>query len=289
MLPGKRSDGGRRKGSRYPASRSVARLEEDDPRGLARPKVAMGLTRDLAIILYAPMPLHYLDFLARLGAALLLGTLIGLERQWRQRMAGTRTNALVASGAAAFVMCAFLVRDASRGEAQIVSYVVSGVGFLGAGVIFKDSGSVRGLNTAATIWCSAATGAICGLGQLPFAATLCGAVLLTNIGLRPLAYRLHPIQTSDEEHEIIYMLELTCRIEDEAHMRALLLNGLANKSLALASLKSEDMEGTPKMKVSAQIRGLARQDEALEQLVTRLSLEPGVTAVSWSVSTHLIE
>src|SRR5580700_5447725 len=106
-----------------------------------------------------------LDFLARLGSALLLGALVGLERQWRQRMAGTRTNALVAAGASAFVMCAFLVRDTSRGEAQIVSYVVSGVGFLGAGVIFKDAGGVRGLNTAATIWCSAAIGAISGLGK----------------------------------------------------------------------------------------------------------------------------
>jgi putative Mg2+ transporter-C (MgtC) family protein len=65
-----------------------------------------------------------LDFVLRLGAALLMGSLVGLERQWRQRMAGTRTNALVAAGAAAFVMCAFMVCDTSRSEAQIVSYVV---------------------------------------------------------------------------------------------------------------------------------------------------------------------
>ena len=136
------------------------------------------------------MPL--LDFLFRLGAALLMGVCVGLERQWRQRMAGTRTNALVAAGAAAFVMCGFMVRDNSRGESQIVSYVVSGIGFLGAGVIFKDAGSVRGLNTAATIWCSAAIGAISGLGNPLHALVLTGAVLLTNIVLRPLAYRLIP-------------------------------------------------------------------------------------------------
>src|ERR1700689_3642402 len=111
-----------------------------------------------------------LDFVLRLGAALLLGACVGLERQWRQRMSGTRTNALVSAGASAFVMCAFMVRDSTRSEAQIVSYVVSGVGFLGAGVIFKDAGSVRGLNTAATTWCSAAIGAISGLGNpLPIA------------------------------------------------------------------------------------------------------------------------
>jgi len=109
--------------------------------------------------------LQLLDFFLRLGTALLLGAVVGLERQWRQRMAGTRTNALVAAGASAFVMCGFMLRDTSRSEAQIVSYVVSGVGFLGAGVIFEDAGGVRGLNTAATIWCSAAVGAISSLGN----------------------------------------------------------------------------------------------------------------------------
>src|ERR1700733_13764408 len=123
-----------------------------------------------------------LDFALRLGVALLLGACVGLERQWRQRMAGTRTNALVSAGASAFVMCAFMVRDASRSEAQIVSYV-SGVGFLGAGVIFKDAGSVRGLNTAATLWCSAAIGAISGLGRPVHALIFAVAVLIANIVL----------------------------------------------------------------------------------------------------------
>src|SRR5271170_7224299 len=152
-----------------------------------------------------------LDFVLRLGAALLLGACVGLERQWRQRMAGTRTNALVSAGASAFVMCAFMVRDTSRSEAQIVSYVVSGVGFLGAGVIFKDAGSVRGLNTAATIWCSAAIGAICGLGNPLQALILAAAVLGTNIVLRPLSYRLYPAQATGEDQEVTYGFELICR------------------------------------------------------------------------------
>src|SRR3984885_3796802 len=143
-----------------------------------------------------------LDFALRLGVALLLGACVGLERQWRQRMAGTRTNALVSAGASAFVMCAFMVRDTSRSEAQIVSYVVSGVGFLGAGVIFKDAGSVRGLNTAATIWCSAAIGAISGLGRPVHALIFAVAVLATNIILRPLSYRLYPAQATGAEQEV---------------------------------------------------------------------------------------
>lgn len=230
-----------------------------------------------------------LDFVLRLGAALLLGTCVGLERQWRQRMAGTRTNALVSAGAAAFVMCAFMVRDTSRSEAQIVSYVVSGVGFLGAGVIFKDAGSVRGLNTAATIWCSAAIGAISGLGRPIHALIMAAAVLATNVILRPLAYRLYPAQASGEEQEVTYGFELICNQVDEAHMRARLLQAMSQSSLTLTALRSEDIEGTPKMKVTAQIKGLGRQDAALEQLVVRLSLEAGVSSVSWTVHPQVLE
>jgi putative Mg2+ transporter-C (MgtC) family protein len=230
-----------------------------------------------------------LDFVLRLGAALLLGAGVGLERQWRQRMAGTRTNALVSAGASAFVMCAFMVSDASRSEAQIVSYVVSGVGFLGAGVIFKDAGSVRGLNTAATLWCSAAIGAISGLGRPLHALILAAGVLVTNVVLRPLAYRLYPAQSSGEEQEVTYGFELVCRQEDEAHMRALLLQAMSRSPLTLTALRSEDIEGTPKMKVTAQIKGLGRQDAALEQLVERLSLAAGVSSVSWTVHPQVLE
>ena len=229
------------------------------------------------------------DFFLRLGAAVLMGAVVGLERQWRQRMAGTRTNALVAAGASAFVMCAFMVRDTSRSEAQIVSYVVSGVGFLGAGVIFKDSGSVRGLNTAATLWCSAAIGAISGLGNPLHALILTAIVLGTNIVLRPLAYRLYPAQASSEEQEVTYGFELHCRPEDEAHIRALMLQAMSQSPLTLTALRSEDLEGTNKMKVTARIRGLGRQDQSLEQLVVRLSLEAGVSSVSWAVQSEVPE
>ena len=233
--------------------------------------------------------MNTLDFVIRLAAALLMGAAVGLERQWRHRMAGTRTTALVAAGAAAFVMCAFIVRDTASGDARIVSYVISGVGFLGAGVIFKDAGSVRGLNTAATIWCSAAIGAISGLGNLLWALIVAAAVLVTNIALRPLSYRLYPAQKAGHEQEVTYGFELICRPDDEAHMRAQMLQAMSRSALTLTSLRSEDMEGTNKTKVTARIAGLGRQDEELEQLVVRLSLEAGVSSVSWAVHAEVAE
>src|ERR1700748_237268 len=91
----------------------------------------------------------------RLLLALLLGILVGMERQWRQRAAGLRTNTLVCLGAAAFVDLASRVNEAAAGRTQVIAYVVSGVGFLGAGAIMKEGANIRGLNTAATLWCSA--------------------------------------------------------------------------------------------------------------------------------------
>src|SRR6202011_1348142 len=110
-------------------------------------------------------------FAVQLALALLFGAAIGAERQWRQRTAGLRTNALVSSGAAMFVLSARLMGAPNDSVLRVAAQVVSGIGFLGGGVIFREGLSVRGLNTAATLWCSAAVGTLCGVGY-PQAAAL---------------------------------------------------------------------------------------------------------------------
>src|SRR5215469_16621384 len=114
-------------------------------------------------------------------------------------------------------------------------------------------------------------------------------VLATNVVLRPLAHRLYPVQVAGEEQEVSYGLELRCWQQDEAHMRALLLQGMSTTTLTLSSLRNEDNDGTAKMRTAAQIQGLGRQDTALEQLVVRLSLEGGVSSVSWAVQAEVPE
>src|SRR6201996_6999759 len=99
-----------------------------------------------------------------LGVATLLGACIGFERQWRQRMAGLRTNTLVAIGAASFVVFESLFPD-DGSPTRVAAQVVSGIGFLGAGIIFREGLQVSGLNTAATLWCSAAVGLLAGSGH----------------------------------------------------------------------------------------------------------------------------
>src|ERR1700744_1350309 len=103
----------------------------------------------------------FLDTLVSLATAFVLGALIGAERQFRQRTAGLRTNVLVAVSAAAFVDMAMHLAGA-EGAVRVIAYVVSGIGFLGAGVIMKEGTNVRGLNAAATLWGSAAVGCCAG-------------------------------------------------------------------------------------------------------------------------------
>jgi putative Mg2+ transporter-C (MgtC) family protein len=218
-------------------------------------------------------------FVMRLGLALVLGALMGLERQWHQRMAGTRTNALVATAASAFTMIGLVVADPA-GASRIVGQIVTGIGFLGAGVIFKEGGTVHGLNTAATVWCSAAVGSLCGIGHWQYAVAMAMAVLLTNAVLRPLAYKLRP---GLKEVETNYHLELTCAAKDETQVRALLLSAVDHNHVALTSLNSEDLEPGNRVRVSAAIKTPSRNDDCLEQVVARVSLEQSVSSVRWSV------
>ncbi|GAA2461466.1 MgtC/SapB family protein [Streptomyces mauvecolor] len=124
------------------------------------------------------------DFALRLAVGVGCGALIGVERQWRARTAGLRTNALVAAGATLFVLYSEAVGDESS-PTRVASYVVSGIGFLGGGVILRDGASVHGLNTAATLWCSAALGVLAASGRLDLALLGTAAVLAVHLLLRP--------------------------------------------------------------------------------------------------------
>ena len=225
-------------------------------------------------------------FIARLSTALGVGALLGLERMWQHPGAGARTNALVAGASAAFIMSSMIAGNDLTGPARIAGQIVTGVGFLGAGVIFKDGLNVRGLNTAATIWCSAAAGTLAGMGYLLSSAIFAAFVILTNIALRPLAYRM----AMREPSHMQYCLRVTCRSTDEAHMRALLVNTVGSFAAQLQGVHSEEIPGVQSVQITADVRVGGRDDALLEKMVSRLSLEAGVTAVSWTAeSAHAPE
>jgi putative Mg2+ transporter-C (MgtC) family protein len=115
-----------------------------------------------------------------LVAALVFGSLIGLERQFRHHPAGLHTTALVALGSAAYVVAGVVVGDAS-GPARVAGQVVTGVGFLCAGVVMHHGIRIRGINTAATIWCASGVGVLAGLGLIAWSALVAFLVVLANV------------------------------------------------------------------------------------------------------------
>ena len=221
------------------------------------------------------------EVFARLAVALVAGAAIGLERQWHQKMAGLRTNSLVALGSAGFVAFSSVVGQGD--PTRVAAQVVSGIGFLGAGVILREGINVRGLNTAATLWCSAMVGTFAGGGYYALAFAAAFLVVVTNIAMRPAILHIsRSLQsTADHDAETQYTIAVTCRSAEEAHVRSLLLHALSQGGLGLRKIESEDLPESGKVCVTANTAPGTRKDAALETIVGRLSLEPFVTAVSW--------
>lgn len=219
-----------------------------------------------------------------LATATVLGAMIGVERQWRQRLAGLRTNALVALGAATFSLVGLLADDVSPTRAA--AQVASGIGFLGAGVILREGLNVRGLNTAATLWCAAGVGVLAGTGYGVVAAVAAALVVLSNVALRPLTQYLNRMP-ADTTSEVVhrYTIRARCKPEREAFVRALLLHGTQGTALHLARLDSRDVEQGKLVEVQASLKSDGRHDENLERIVGRLSLEPSVFGASWQIQS----
>jgi putative Mg2+ transporter-C (MgtC) family protein len=220
-------------------------------------------------------------FAERILVALLLGVAIGIERQWRQRMAGLRTSALVAVGAALFSSISILM-NAQVNPTQVAAYVVSGTGFLAGAVIFKEGFNVRGLNTAATLWATAAVGTLCGSGFVSEAVIGAAIVVAANVVLRPLVARINRQPLDQTELSQVYEISVTCAEHNEERVRASMLAQFRATTLLLRSLESYDAE-PGRVKVTATLATTSRADTKLERIVGRLSLDPTIVAASWRV------
>ena len=224
------------------------------------------------------------EMLLRLAAGVGLGTVIGFERQYRARMAGLRTNALVAAGATLFVLLsAHGFTGAGADPTRVAAQIVSGIGFLGAGVILREGLTVRGLNTAATLWCSAAVGSLAGAGLYPTAVAGTAVVVAVNVALRPLGRAVDRRPDTRGETPATYTFRAVTRDDAEAHVRNLLVQALARTDFALQSIESLNAAGG-QVEVRAALSAEQRDDKQMESAVSRLSLEPSVTSVRWQVT-----
>ena len=224
-----------------------------------------------------------LDTSISLTAAFILGGLIGLERQYRQRTAGLRTNVLVALGAAVFVDMANRM-GGHEGAVHVVAYVVSGVGFLGAGAIMREEGNVRGINTAATLWGSAAVGAAAGADLILEAILATLFVLAANTLLRPVVNTINRKPLDVPSVEVTNTLHL---IVESAHQKRVL--SAVTDMLEQSRHPMQDLDVRPftddEVEIEATLAATSVDGDELDALVERMLALPSVKQAFWTPST----
>jgi putative Mg2+ transporter-C (MgtC) family protein len=226
-------------------------------------------------------------FFARLALATVLGLTIGFERQWRQRTAGLHTMTLVAVGAALFCALPGLggkVADPWRVAAQ----VVTGVGFLAGGVILRQGLDVRGITTAATLWATAAVGALVGSGfELQGAVGAC-VVVGVNAFAAPLASAISRIPRPAAENFVTtYVLRVTCAATAQRPVRECIIGEVGKTSLTLVELNtSAPSDGS--IEIVANLNRPGRDDGVSERVRREIAALPGVTSASAESAEHVV-
>lgn len=228
------------------------------------------------------MPPTTLEIIFRLGIALSLGAVIGLERQWHKRTAGIRTNTLVCIGAAGFVIFAsFFPHDNS--PTRIAAQIVSGIGFLGAGVIMREGLTVRGLNSAATIWCSSTVGVFSGGGFLVEACILTGAIMTTNLLLRQFVQNVGiKFLGNEPKGRPTYVLAVSCYLDHQMYIREEIKKKIIDKKFSIKTFDSLADPETNTFKFTLTIVSDRKEDHFFNDLVAGLTFSSEVISAEWS-------
>lgn len=221
-----------------------------------------------------------LEFIIRIGVCLLLSILIGSERQYRNGMVGLRTNVLVAIGSFMFNYVTFGV-SGDHDFTRMGAGIVSGMGFLGAGIIIQENNRVKGLNTAATLWCVSAIGVLTSSGMLFESCVGTFLVLFSNIILRLISFFvMNKIKNKLKEKCI---LRVSCTRTIEGSICQTLSSYIEQHNLNLISMNKDEFT---KDEVKLVVTIITSRPDEVDNLVKALSAEVGVTSLSWKHSKY---
>lgn len=213
-------------------------------------------------------------FLIRILVCVVLCSLLGLERQYHYKILGFRTNILVALGSFLFVYYTF--GNVQGDEMRMAAAVVSGVGFLCAGVIMQHGNKVIGLDTAATLWCVAAVGVLCACGLLREASIGTFLILVSNFFVRSWTH------TAKQKYIVKYykcIVKVSCDSKLENKTRKKILDRIEKVSVRMESFeKSFSNSGV----VHLAFTFISNNTKSLDDLVKDLSDDDGVNKISWS-------
>lgn len=219
--------------------------------------------------------MEYRVFLYRISISFLLSLLVGLERQVRGRAIGLRTSVLVSIGT--FMFVSFSVQMMAYDVTRIASQVVSGIGFLGAGVIIKDGTNIKGLNTAATLWCNAAIGVLCAGGLIVEATIGTCFILFSNIVLRYFTRKVHltkRVKIYDD-----FVLKVTCEGEVSDVIRKQIMDIFDKDYATLTSIETKELE-LGQVRITSECKVIASKSSIIENLMNDISENKEVISAS---------
>jgi putative Mg2+ transporter-C (MgtC) family protein len=229
-----------------------------------------------------PEIINALGFSLRLGIALLLGFAIGFERQWTRHTAGILTNVIVCMGS--FMFCSFsMIVGGTTDVTRIAAQVVSGIGFLGAGVILRDGLNIRGLNTAATVWATSAVGVLCCLESPIYAVASATAIVLVHILFHPLASYITEkrFNVEDSDSEKMYSISVVCKDDAAPLIREKLMTIInSEKKVLLRNMETHDVADDA-VKIKAIMSSAKQQEAVIEKIITLIGVCDSVISTGW--------
>lgn len=226
--------------------------------------------------------MEYLGFLIRISVCFVLGIIIGLERQYRRKIAGIRTITLVSLGAFLFVSISDFTNP--NDITRIAAQVVSGIGFIGAGVILRDGKDIRGLNTAATLWCSAAIGTLTALNLIGEAVIGVLYILLSNILLR---FVSRTIMKKINQKAEYYIMTIECELDKEMAVKNLLIQKLKSQKNILKTFSTK--KGEKSVSIEAHLEILNDGIESVDSIINRLCIEPGIVSTQYNKVNNYVD
>lgn len=225
-----------------------------------------------------------MDFLLRVLLAIFCGLCIGLERQMTGHITGIKTNILICFGSCVFVLFSFLTGDDD--VSRIAAQVVSGVGFLCSSVIIKNGISINGLNTSATIWCTAGIGILSSLGQWKISLIATFVLIFSNLIFYPLAEKIPVFRKfEDDTEERVYKLCVSCRPNDIVDTRKFVVDTINNTKFILTGIEIKEDEHNIKTTIRATVSFIGKMDNSLlEDVVSNMCKNNLVLGVNWKMS-----
>lgn len=221
--------------------------------------------------------------------AMVLGFLIGLERQWNRHNAGMHTNMIVCVGAYAFTSVSYLTITDGADPTRIASQVVCGIGFLGAGLIIRDGANIRGLSTAATIWTTAAVGILCTLPNIFLPIVVADIIVFLNMALKPLSRRIDNFRNysnKEKKNDVcVYKISLRCSEEQEVEIRSHLIKIIREKNEVLLHNLESSADEDGNKKIRAYISTVKENSDLVESILSHIGKDEGIISVGWKIDS----